>query len=1428
MDAMEGSMSPASEQGAHSLELTPKSKLRAMMTAIDDDSGSDASIHGASSRNDNSSLEDLSFRTLAPRGKMAARLKKLNAPNQLPSEDDKTGQSSAYARLKKKLEAPSPKPPVVERSDTSPERGPSTDEDDVLPAVARRKRRASQKDSGGSPPLAASLEEPLQLSPGLFLTPPRLQRSRTHSPLLNTSYRNRSESDSPANDAQPNLQLLALVARKKEERLAKAEKEAAMKAERLAESRRQQSDRSRNRVDSLGSSEDESDIAGGRKLTQQARPTRKASKRALEETNRETQRMNRNMQLAHQARTKKKITKESLFARFNFRNGNSAQHGDAPANSSSAAASSNPASDAEARHGTETPPTSPIKPGDDFGKSAEQGQGLAMSAELQIEEPPVHSEEELPDMQTIIAQSQQPRGNVIPQGDEVDCGHRLLDRAQTPIKEKVATKNLVNVRLPNPMARLNPGEESDSDLEILPVDKTKRKLDVFDRIPASKVSEGRSLQTLRALAQLSSSNNHTGGAKSNTSLTEMQNTLQRRARQQAARERAEKIQDLKDRGILVQTAEERQKDQAEVEDLLERARREAVELQRHEKDAAKQRAKADGETPVDASSDEDEDYQDRDADESEVDLSGSEDDAENRHEADNGVDKEQEYDQKSEKGDSDSIPGSLIENEASEASNDESEEDEEEEGEAFHPDNEMLVTRDEKARRIRVRRGKNNVIDDDDDDEEIQEFHSEKINSARVDQRPLLDLGLPQFAGAPMGMTQAFAATMADSQTQASDLGRMADQEEDSLAFLGAPPEPEYPVFNLDDSLPLVMDSQEASISNSKSQTEITLDFSQSRLQDTNTYDITAETPATQMSEIPDPTQDVGFALTSPVAGRYDSIPPSSVDTLILPQANKPDSPIVKKKGRLVRKGAGATDAELDFPAGVGKDEVGTVIPANAFDVLKKGPKKPHKAAATFDKKKSNAHEMVEEQAQESEDEYAGLGGASDDESGAEEDEEVRKMIEQGEVDVDERQLAAFYANKERASDEKAVEKLFKDINNGMLRRKRGAEFDLSDSEDDIEARRSRKRREFAKMRKALLENENVGKIAEDPKKLAFLRAIEDRDDDEDLDFLDQPEAASQPAVGGESQETADSQAQARPEPLVLGKRKRPLTESVPDAANRPPPSARRTFTESKPQSLAEIRASVSFLTEEPDVVTIAPLSSSPAASDNENENDENINIPSSTIRRTDKNPFSSHRQRTNSNAAVIDRLSLKRTSTASTSTATSKLFFHAPTADSSNFRVPSLLRRATTSSSSSFLSNVNSKTDQHGISTFAGTERAAGGGEKGDFVRKGGTKRSSVNWNTGDGAATNPQPSPLHNPKAFLLSSCACTPASSTHLQDQANIIPATTVRLHTPLLLQRRRTCSTPHIHRGAATRTILIPDPTAATSAPPKAPHRRVGQE
>lgn len=275
-----------------------------------------------------------------------------------------------------------------------------------------------------------------------------------------------------------------------------------------------------------------------------------------------------------------------------------------------------------------------------------------------------------------------------------------------------------------------------------------------------------------------------------------------------------------------------------------------------------------------------------------------------------------------------------------------------------------------------------------------------------------------------------------------------------------------------------------------------------------------------------------------------------------------------------------------------------------------------------------------------------------------------------------------------------------------MLRRKRGAEFDLSDSDDDTEARQRRKRREFAKMRKALLENENVGKIAEDPKKLAFLRAIEDREHDEDLDFLDRPAEDSFRVESG-TQEDPDSQSQQLSAPLEatdVGKSRRPLEDSQPGKANmRPPPAARRTVTTKKPATLTEIRESVSFLIEEPGSFNLGPDPSS-SASEDETTHTEHHNP-----RRTSPN-------------VIVDRLSLKRAESASTSS-TTRFAFHNPTASNSVFKVPSLLRRATTTQL-----HANSA-DANGISTAAATERAAGGGEKGDFVRRGGTKRSSVNF---------------------------------------------------------------------------------------------------
>jgi mediator of replication checkpoint protein 1 len=129
------------------------------------------------------------------------------------------------------------------------------------------------------------------------------------------------------------------------------------------------------------------------------------------------------------------------------------------------------------------------------------------------------------------------------------------------------------------------------------------------------------------------------------------------------------------------------------------------------------------------------------------------------------------------------------------------------------------------------------------------------------------------------------------------------------------------------------------------------------------------------------------------------------------------ESPVKKRIGKLQRGRREATvelsDAEEDLNnADAELSDVDDIQRPpkhrDAFRAMQKGAKK-QKALEAYNKKTSAAKDIVQEQADESEDEYAGIGGASDDDSG-EEDEDLRKMIDASDVKVDERQLAAFYA----------------------------------------------------------------------------------------------------------------------------------------------------------------------------------------------------------------------------------------------------------------------------------------------------------------------------------------------------------------------------------------------------------------------------------
>ncbi len=293
------------------------------------------------------------------------------------------------------------------------------------------------------------------------------------------------------------------------------------------------------------------------------------------------------------------------------------------------------------------------------------------------------------------------------------------------------------------------------------------------------------------------------------------------------------------------------------------------------------------------------------------------------------------------------------------------------------------------------------VVDDEDDSEDDAPKPAFPTQAATQDDaKAAFGFDNPHVG---LGLTQMFAGTMANLDDSQSTY---QEPEQDSLDFLRSLPDtqPGVHLSQTDDTLvtnsQLLMSPQKASQAGVESQ--FSLGIGQ----------LGPSPSRTQFSEAPEPTQDAGFSFSRSPAGFMAPI--STVETVMMDVA---ESPIKKRAGRLQRgrREAAAELSEVEedlIEAASDMSDVDDIQRPpkhrDAFRAMQKGAKK-QKAIDDFNKKTSAAKEIVEEQADESEDEYAGIGGASDDDSG-EEDEDLRNMIDHADVKVDERQIAAFYA----------------------------------------------------------------------------------------------------------------------------------------------------------------------------------------------------------------------------------------------------------------------------------------------------------------------------------------------------------------------------------------------------------------------------------
>ncbi|ODA82619.1 hypothetical protein RJ55_01127 [Drechmeria coniospora] len=1259
------SPSPAS-RGPSPERLTPRSKIKALLATVgssDDEDGpvSLARKEGSSSRRctpkahaqDDSEESDV---TLRPRGKLASRMRRNSAAkvsNSMAPAAEKAARRVEEFREREQAEA-EPEASGGEAADID-------DDDDELPVAPRRLKRRATRQSTPSVTERSATRSP---SPGLFVSSPVR-------PCPETSIEQGSDSDAEL-PALKSDRFRALVERKKQERLAREAADEALKAEKRARQENLASELEQLESDDSGITDDEA----GRKLTQGDRPSRKASKKAMEDINRETQRMARNMQLTHEARTRKKITKASLFAKFNFRPASIAPE---PKTHSSSRPSS-PVSDVDMKD-VETPPSSPPA-----AKATRHS-----PAEHATDAKEHNSDEGLPCPDDVV-NSSQPSDKV--KGKSKDTAPSIdLDKPATKPQRRVRVQ-LCMVNANNKVTTVS----SDEDLLVTRTTKERTNA-VFDRIPANVDRESRSLKALRALAQVKSPGKSSRRGDDHATMTsgELQAQLYLKARQQAKLERENRLDLLKAQGIIVPTADERERQEQEVEDLVAKARKEAEQIMQQERADAKKDGQAKGEVDPLAwdDSEEDEEYQDStneaDVEESAIELSGSdesEDEAEDEEEA-TVDDVKVLFDE-----DADSVCS-----EAEPQTNHDSKEDS-----GGDDDGELPA--------LKQRRPRNHTAILSDDEAEVEAtprpprtvshttpgapktvspaVPTSVLRSARKTFIP----GLPVQGAAGLGLTQIFAGTMDDSQP-----GSFLAPTQSMMPDFDHFPDSNFSATANEGGEDVIMNSQWDMTQGATQAQE-----SRSVPSPSQRCGVDGMTPGdanTQTTEMMDLSQDGGLATHTPIRDRFVEPPISTVETVAADQNGDAthESPLVRR-GRLRQKMA---MLEVEETTSAVADKAAD----NAFGVMAEHARKGKgkRLVDNFDRKKTKAKEMVEEQADESEDEYAGLGGADGEDSDNESEGSVQEIIDdEAGNDVDEGKLAAFYADRARASDEKEVEKLFKDITTGMLRRKRGADYDLSDSDDGGEARRRMKRRQFAKMQKALFSDERVKKMAENPGNQAFLRTIEDHGSDDDMDMLhvvdgnvDQPQ----------SQDDTSSQPSRVTTTIPDSQPTEHRALAASGANSRPAAHMRRTKDGRKPSNIGEVRETLSNLLEEREG-SIVPATQ--AGSDSESEGE---------ALRSDKENTTA---RAKSSEAVVDRIRLKRNGSSASSASGSRLAF-AASASSSSFKVPALLRRATTNST--LMSGSGNSSGSNSPST-AGTTTAGGFGDEAK-IKKGAGKKSGI-----------------------------------------------------------------------------------------------------
>lgn len=141
--------------------------------------------------------------------------------------------------------------------------------------------------------------------------------------------------------------------------------------------------------------------------------------------------------------------------------------------------------------------------------------------------------------------------------------------------------------------------------------------------------------------------------------------------------------------------------------------------------------------------------------------------------------------------------------------------------------------------------------------------------------------------------------------------------------------------------------------------------------------------------------------------------------------------------------------------------------------------------------KRKGLDKIMENEAEESEDEWQGIGGIDGERSDEENSEDEKMLDDYSKLKLNESQIAQLIANENLQNDEKMLHKILNDVNNGGFRKRgarNGVELEFSDEEDQVLQNYNRIRNE--RMRAKILEDGNLAKLSKDAKSKAFFESI--------------------------------------------------------------------------------------------------------------------------------------------------------------------------------------------------------------------------------------------------------------------------------------------------------------------------------------------------